>query len=142
MRNCSTLYHLLKCNHLKWSPIAQQGFEALKQTMIIALVLALPNFFLPFFLQTNDLGYAMSVVLFKQGIPQLTFAQAFLPARVLGFHLPQGTSGYHFYGQVLATIFTRKILCNSNRSLKFEGTHVPSYGQLWVKYSITCSNHT
>jgi hypothetical protein len=47
------LHDVLKKNAFSWSSTQQAAFEELKQAMTTTLVMALPNFQLPFTLKTN-----------------------------------------------------------------------------------------
>ena len=55
--------------------MAQTSFDELKLKMTQALVLAMPNFSLPFELETNASNYAIRVVLTQQGHPIAFFSK-------------------------------------------------------------------
>ena len=57
------LVRLTTTDSFQWAPEAQLAFDSLKQALSFALVLALPNFELPFTVETNALGVGMGVVL-------------------------------------------------------------------------------
>jgi hypothetical protein len=52
-----------------WSSVAQTAFDTLKQALIAAPVLALPNFKLPFEVHTDASGVGIGAVLSQQGHP-------------------------------------------------------------------------
>lgn len=57
------LVHLLTKDTFEWSTAAQDAFQALKTTVSTAPVLCLPDFSLPFTLETNASGLGMGAVL-------------------------------------------------------------------------------
>ncbi|MCI37287.1 hypothetical protein A2U01_0058511, partial [Trifolium medium] len=70
---------LLKKDAFKWSPEAETSFTQLKQALVTASVLALPNFTEQFIVQTNASGAAMGAVLLQQGHPIAFFSKVFCP---------------------------------------------------------------
>jgi predicted permease len=70
---------LLKKDNFKWENQHTQSFNALKHKMIIAPVLALPNFTLPFILETDASGAGIGAVLIQQGQPIAYYNQALGP---------------------------------------------------------------
>jgi len=75
----AALTTLLKKDHFDWSPTAQSAFDKLKQAMTEAHVLALPDFMVPFQLETNALGSTMCVVLMQHDHPISFFSKPFCP---------------------------------------------------------------
>lgn len=79
----ATLAHpltsLLKKNSFEWSDLAQQAFDKLKVALATAPVLMLPDFSLPFTVQTDASGYAMGAVLLQNEHPIAYFSKLFCP---------------------------------------------------------------
>ena len=63
----------------KWTTQAQLAFEQLKQELASAPVLALPQFELPFTVETDASGVGMGAVLSQQGHPIAFFSKPFSP---------------------------------------------------------------
>lgn len=62
-----------------WSLTAQQAFDMLKEALTTAPVLLLPNFSLPFTLETNVSEVGMGAVLSQNGHPITFFSKLFSP---------------------------------------------------------------
>lgn len=75
----ATLVKLTTIDSFQWTPSAQTTFEQLKQALSDAPVLALPNFELPFTVETNASGVGMGVILSQQGHPIAFFSKPFSP---------------------------------------------------------------
>lgn len=74
------LTDLLKKESFKWFVQAQDAFEAFKLAVTSTPVLALPNFDLPFELETDASGVGIGVVLAQMGHPIAYFSQKLSPA--------------------------------------------------------------
>lgn len=57
------LTQLLKKDAFNWNEQVTEAFERLKRTMVTLPVLALPDFSLPFVIETNALGTGLGAVL-------------------------------------------------------------------------------
>lgn len=63
------LTNLLKKKGFEWTPLASQAFVHLKQAMVSAPVLALPDFDLPFAIETDACDTRVGAVLMQNGHP-------------------------------------------------------------------------
>lgn len=75
----ATLVKLTTIDSFQWTPSAQTTFEQLKQALSDAPVLALPNFELPFTVETDASGVGMGVILSQQGHSIAFFRKPFSP---------------------------------------------------------------
>ena len=73
------LTQLLARDKFCWSPKAQPAFDKLKEVICSALVLRLPDFSLPFVVETDALGIGMGAILSQQNHPIAFFSKAFCP---------------------------------------------------------------
>ena len=73
------LSNLLKKNAFKWSPEDSSAFEQLKFPLTTAPVLALPNFFKQFVVESYACGVGVDVVLMKEGQPIAFFSKTLAP---------------------------------------------------------------
>jgi hypothetical protein len=76
---CKPLHGLLKKDSFYWIEDHTTSFNTLKQKMCSAPVLALPNFQLPFTLETDASGSGIGVVLMQGGRPIAFYSQALGP---------------------------------------------------------------
>jgi hypothetical protein len=76
---CRPLHDLLKKDSFHWTEQHTIAFTTLKQKITEAPVLALPDFKLPFMLETDALGMGIGAVLMQQGKPLAYYSQALGP---------------------------------------------------------------
>jgi hypothetical protein len=76
---CRPLYDLLKKVPFLWTETQEAAFCTLKQALISAPVLALPNFSQPFVLETNASGSGLGAVLMQDGKALAYFSVALGP---------------------------------------------------------------
>lgn len=73
------LTSLICKDQLSWHSEAQQVFDKLKELMTKALVLATPDFTIPFTLETNASSTSMGIVLFQNSHPLAYYRRVFCP---------------------------------------------------------------
>jgi hypothetical protein len=76
---CRPLHEALKKNAFTWSEYQQQVFQALKEAMTTPPVLGLPNFELPFVLETDACATGLGAVLMQNGKPLAYFSKSLAP---------------------------------------------------------------
>jgi hypothetical protein len=72
---CRPLHDMLKKHSFVWTEEQTTTFNLLKRSLTTALVMALPNFSLPFTLETNACGTGIGAVLMQQGKPIAYFSK-------------------------------------------------------------------
>lgn len=77
MAIAAPLAKLLCKDAFKWVHESQTAFEQLKGAVMAAPVLALPNFTLPFAVETDTSSHAMGAILHQQGHPIAFFSKPF-----------------------------------------------------------------
>ena len=73
------LSQLLCKGQFQWSEAATKSFTTLKEAVSTAPVLALPNFDIPFVVETNASGTGVRAVLSQNGHPIAFFSKEFCP---------------------------------------------------------------
>ncbi|XP_068462183.1 uncharacterized mitochondrial protein AtMg00860-like [Phaseolus vulgaris] len=75
----SPLTELLKSSTFTWNTNAEEAFTKSKNILTIAPVLSLPNFSIPFVVETDDSNIAIGVVLSQEGHPIAFFNKKLYP---------------------------------------------------------------
>ncbi len=73
------LTDLLKKDNFLWSTVAENAFDRLKHTLITSPILILPDFNLPFTIQTDASGDAIGAVLMQQNHPIAFVSKSLAP---------------------------------------------------------------
>jgi len=69
------LTHLLKKDNLLWNEEAQLSFDTLKKDMAELPILSVPNFSIPFVIETDTYNIGLGAVLMQQGRPMAFLIQ-------------------------------------------------------------------
>lgn len=80
---CQPLTRLLKKDNFTWGSATTDAFNKLKEVMTTPPVLALPNFSLPFIIETDASRVGIGVVLMQQGHPIAFLSKALSPRNLL-----------------------------------------------------------
>ena len=81
------LTNLLKKNQFSWSPAADQAFYNLKQLMSHTPVLAIPDFNLPFTIETDACSTGVGAVLMQLDRPVAFLSKALGPKHPTSVHI-------------------------------------------------------
>uniref|UniRef100_A0A453NRI9 Reverse transcriptase n=1 Tax=Aegilops tauschii subsp. strangulata TaxID=200361 RepID=A0A453NRI9_AEGTS len=76
---CRPLHDLLKKGQFLWKQEHDQAFAQLQKALTTAPILALPNFSLPFVLETDASGKGIGAVLMQQGRPIAYYSSSLCP---------------------------------------------------------------
>lgn len=75
----ASLVHVTTMEQFVWTLQAQEAFDQLKRALVAAPILALPDFNLPFTIETDASGIGMGAVLSHKGHPLAFFSKSFSP---------------------------------------------------------------
>jgi hypothetical protein len=76
---CRPLHGLLKKDSFQWTSEHIVAFDLIKENMTTTHVFALPNFHMPFTLETDGLGFGFGAVLMQNGQAIAFYSQALGP---------------------------------------------------------------
>jgi hypothetical protein len=80
---CRPLHDLLKKGSFCWNQVHEDAFQQLKTHMITAPVPGLPNFNLPFILETDASGTGLGSVIMQEGRPIAYYSSSLCPRNAL-----------------------------------------------------------
>ncbi|KAF5769419.1 putative nucleotidyltransferase, Ribonuclease H [Helianthus annuus] len=130
------LTDLTKKDAFLWTPVAQTAFEQLKQALVSAPVLALPDFSIPFVVECDASGCGIGAVLMQHKKPIAYFSKALSDRNVSKSAYERELMALvlavqHWRPYLLGSKFT---VCTDQKSLKFLlQQRVSSYDQQnWV----------
>jgi len=76
---CRPLHDLLKKGQFSWTKEHDVAFQKLQKALVTAPVLALPNFKIPFILETDAPGHGIGAVLMQDGRPLAYYSSSLCP---------------------------------------------------------------
>jgi hypothetical protein len=76
---CQPLYHALKKDNFQWGQQQEEAFQKLKTIMSTPPMLKLPDFTIPFVLETDTCKSGLGAVLMQEGRPIAFFSQCLCP---------------------------------------------------------------
>nr|GEU42626.1 hypothetical protein [Tanacetum cinerariifolium] len=141
------LTQLLKKNSFKWNGEAHESFLLLKEAMVQAPVLGLPNFHKPFIMETDASGVGLGAVLQQDGHPIAYLSKALAPKHHSLSTYEKGivdswTKDYHlkFIIADLKRGVARKHYVLNNNQLLRKGKLAGSTKQVkqWIKECLVC----
>lgn len=101
----------LKEDSFCWTVEATKALDMLKSAMVGAPVLMLPNFDIPFRVETDASGYGLGAVLIQQGHPVAFYSKVLGSRNRLRFYLRKRTHGNRLCGAEVATFFIGQKVC-------------------------------
>ena len=108
------LADMLQKNVFSWSQKAEEAFELFKQTMMQALVLALPNFQLLFVVEYDASGNGLGTVLMQEQRPIAYLSTTLKEKRLLLSTYEKGTYGTCSCCKKMVTLLAWASFCGQN----------------------------